>query len=196
MRHSTRRIAAAAAMTLLLLAGLAAADMRQVPMVVIHSEAQIAAKPLKVWAYMASGKNFAAWFQGWRAQRNLKVNITRAGDVMDYADPWGNGGRSVVTYAVQGRELRVAHDPLKGGYVSQGRFLLTAASGGTHVDFWNQYSDTSAAAALDSMAQKIQADADSIMARLKFGVENPAPPLPPGGAPAAAKPAPVPATKH
>jgi len=185
MHRNTRWTAVAALIAIVSMAGFAVADFRQIPMVVIHSETQITKSPAGVWSYLTSGKNFATWCPNWRAARNAKINITRVGDVLDYSDVWGNGGRSVVTYAVQGRELRVAHDPIKGDYICQARFLLTKVPGGTHVDFWDQYSDSSSTPNLEATAQKMQLEADSSLAALKLGAESPPPPPVP---PATTKP--------
>jgi hypothetical protein len=156
--------------------GWALADYRQIPLISIHSETQNSKSPAAVWSYITSGKNFATWCPNWRAAKNAKINITRVGDVLDYADAWGNGGRSVVTYAVASRELRVAHEPNKGDYICQGRFLLTRVTGGTHLDFWDQYSDSSSTENMEATIQKMQLAADSSLMAIKYGVENPAPP--------------------
>ena len=102
----SRRVPAIAVAVLLACAALgraAAADHRLVTMVQLHSETQIAGTPSAVWTYITSGKNFATWCPEWRTTKNSKMNITRVGDVLEYIDAWGNGGRSVVTYAVQTR---------------------------------------------------------------------------------------------
>jgi hypothetical protein len=176
MHRMTRWIVVAVLIALAAVAGFSVADYHQIPMVVIHSETQIARPPAAVWSYITSGKNFATWCPNWKAAKNSKINITRVGDVLDYADSWGNGGRSVVTYAVQGRELRVAHEPLKGDYVCQAKFVLTRAAGGTHLDFWDQYSDSSATNNLEATAQKMQSEADTSLAAIKQGAESPPPP--------------------
>ena len=57
--------------------------------------------------------------------------LTRVGDVLDYTDEWGNGGRSVVTYLKKNAELRVAHEPASGAYMCQGKLILTTTGEGT-----------------------------------------------------------------
>ena len=153
----------------------AAADTKQIPMVVIHSETQIAAKPAAVWTYITTGKNFATWCPEWKSPKNAKIVLSRVGESVDFQDQWGNGGRSVVTYAVGSRELRVAHEPMKGDYVCQAKFVLTASGNGTHLDFWDQYSDASSPADLEATMQKMQTQSDQSLAAIKSGVENPPP---------------------
>ena len=161
---------------MMLAAGAAAADHRQITMMSVHSEAQIAASPAAVWTYITTGKNFATWCPNWKAARNARIEITKAGDLLDYMDEWGNGGRSVVTYAVRNRELRVAHEPNKGDYVCQAKFLLTPASGGTRLEFWDQYTDENPdSTARDATVGKMQSASDQSLAAIKQGVEKPAP---------------------
>lgn len=154
----------------------AGADTKQVPMVTIHSETTIAASPSTVWTYITTGKNFATWCPNWRASKNAKINLTRTGDMLDFIDDWGNGGRSIVTYCVMNRELRVAHEPMKGDYVSHGRYVLTAGGGSTTLGFWNSYTDSSDAKSMAATMDKMQAAADKSLAAIKLGVESPAPP--------------------
>jgi len=192
----SRRVPAIAVAVLLACAALgraAAADHRLVTMVQLHSETQIAGTPSAVWTYITSGKNFATWCPEWRTTKNSKMNITRVGDVLEYIDAWGNGGRSVVTYAVQTRELRVAHEPLKGDYVCQAKFLLTRSAGGTKLEFWDAYTDSSSETDREATAQKMQLAADSSLIAVKHGVEFPVPPAVNGssGAPGSAASAPA-----
>jgi hypothetical protein len=155
------------------------ADTKQVPMVTIHSETTITAPPSVVWTYITTGKNFATWCPNWRAAKNAKINITRTGDVLDFIDEWGNGGRSIVTYCVMNRELRVAHEPMKGDYICHGRFLLTPGGGATTLGFWDSYTDSSDAKNLSATMDKMQSAADKSLAAIKQAIENPAPPPPP-----------------
>jgi uncharacterized protein YndB with AHSA1/START domain len=152
--------------------GTAGADSAQIPMVRIHSDIQIAAPPAAVWAFVTSGKNFATWCPNWRAPANAKLIITRVGDVLDYTDAFGNGGRSIVTYLVRDRELRITHEPNKGDYICQAKIVLAQASGGTLVDFWDQYTDESAAKDMEATRQKMQAAADQSLADIKRAIEK------------------------
>ena len=144
----------------------------QVPMMVIHGETHIAASPAVVWAYLTTGKNFATWCPAWKATRNTRINIMRVGDVLDFMDEWGNGGRSIVTYCVQNSELRIAHEPNKGDYVCQAKIVLMPASGGTTVSFWDRYTDTSAPGDLEATWAKMQGSTDQSLAALKKALET------------------------
>jgi hypothetical protein len=151
----------------------ARAETNQMPMVTVHSETTITAPPSVVWTYITTGKNFAAWNPNWRAAKNAKINITRMGDILEYIDASGNGGRSLVTYCVMNRELRVAHEPMKGDYVGHAKFLLSAGGGGTTLGFWNSYTDSSEAKNFAATMEKMQNAADKSLAAIKQGIENP-----------------------
>ncbi|MBI1798167.1 MAG: SRPBCC family protein [Candidatus Eisenbacteria bacterium] len=154
------------------LAAGAGAETKQIPMVSIHSEMQIAASPAAVWSYITTGKNFVTWCPNWKAARNATIRITRVGDVLDYADEWGNGGRSIVTYCVMNKELRVAHEPFKGDYICQGKFTLTPAAGGTMLSFWDSYTDASAPKDMEATLQKMQAGSDQSLKAIQQALEK------------------------
>ncbi|HTM57070.1 MAG TPA: SRPBCC family protein [Candidatus Udaeobacter sp.] len=153
----------------------ASADHRQVTMVSLHSEIDVAAPPAAVWTFITTGKNFATWCPSWSAARNSRIAITRVGDVLDYRDEWGNGGQSIVTYAVRNRELRVAHEPYKGDYVCQAKFRLTPDGRSTKLEFWDQYSDESPETDREATAAKMQSASDQSLAAIKQALETKAP---------------------
>ncbi len=160
------------ALGLTLLSATAAADSQQVAFVKIHATARIAAPPSVVWAHVTQGRNLVTWCPEWKAAGNARVTIAHIGDVLDYTDAFGNGGRSVVTFLVPNRELRVAHEPVKGDYVCQAKFVLTPVAGGTKVDFWDCYSDASVPADLKATEGKMDAEAAATLAALKQQVEQ------------------------
>lgn len=148
------------------------ADHTQVPVVRVHAQGQIAAPPAAVWAWMTQGKNLVTWCPQWKAPSNAKMNIAKVGDVLEYTDEWGNGGRSIVTYMVKGKELRVSHEPNKGDYMCQAKFILEPVGAGTRVHLWDQYTDESPAADLQATAQKMDTELSRTLAALKKGVEG------------------------
>ena len=148
------------------------ADHTQVPVVRVHAQAQIAAPPAAVWAWMTQGKNLVTWCPQWKAPSNAKTSIAKVGDVLEYTDEWGNGGRSIVTYMVKGKEMRVAHEPNKGDYMCQAKFILEPVGAGTHVQLWDQYTDESPATDLQATAQKMETELAGTLAALKRGVEG------------------------
>lgn len=145
---------------------------RQVPTVQLSAEAEIAAPPAAVWAFMTSGKNAVTWCPAWKSEKNVAVTIAKVGDVLDYSDEWGKNGRSVVTYMVKDKELRVAHEPNDGSYMCQARLVLTPAGSGTKVRYEEQYTDASEAKDLAATAAKVEAEMNQTLADLKKGVEK------------------------
>lgn len=149
-----------------------AADMRQVPVVRIHAQMIVQAAPSAVWAHMTRGKNLVTWCPVWKSAKNSAVSLAKVGDVLDYTDQWGNGGRSVVTYLAANRELRIAHEPNDGAYMCQAKLVLEPQGNGTRVEYWEQYTDESGPKDLQATAVKMQAEADRTLARLKSSVET------------------------
>jgi uncharacterized protein YndB with AHSA1/START domain len=153
------------------LASAAAAEHSQVPVMRFHAQTDIAAPAASVWAHLTSGKNLVTWCPEWKSPKNAAVNLTKVGDTLDYTDDWGGGGRSVVTYIVKDRELRVAHEPNKGDYMCQAKLILTPTAGGTKVDYWEQYTDESAPADMQATAAKMEAEMAATLATVKKGCE-------------------------
>jgi hypothetical protein len=148
------------------------AETKQVPVVRIHHQVDVAAPPAAVWAYLTQGKNLVTWCPEWKAPSNTKVSIAKVGDVLDYSDEWGNNGRSIVTYLVKDKELRVAHEPNKGDYMCQAKFVLGGTGKGTRVDYWEQYTDESPSKDLPYTARKVEGEMKETLAALKKGVER------------------------
>ncbi len=163
-----------AASLVLLAAGasVGSAEHTQVPVIRLHATGVIAAPPATVWTQITSGKNLVTWCPVWKSAKNAAVSIARVGDTLDYTDEWGNGGRSVVTYLVRNKELRVAHEPNKGDYMCQAKIVLTPTASGTKVDYWEQYTDESAPAAMQATAAKMETEMASSMAAVKKGCEK------------------------
>ena len=154
------------------IAATAVAEMKQIPVVRLHHEIEVAAPAAAVWAHMTQGKNLVTWCPQWKAPSNTRVNITKVGDVLDYSDEWGNNGRSIVTYLTKGKELRVAHEPNKGDYMCQAKLVLTPTATGTMVHYWEQYTDESVPKDLEATAQKMEAEIQNTLATLKKTVEK------------------------
>ena len=108
----------------------------------------------------------------WKSAKNAAVNLARVGDVLDYTDQWGNGGRSVVTYLVGNKEIRVAHEPSNGSYMCQSKLILEPRGKTTLVHYWEQYTDESKPADLQATAAKTQSDMERTLADLKKAVER------------------------
>ncbi len=150
----------------------AAAKHVQIPVVRFHSEVEVAAPPSAVWAWMTSGKNLVTWCPQWKSAKNSSSNLSHLGEVLDYTDEWGNGGRSVVTYSAKDKELRVAHEPNKGDYMCQAKFMLSPTAAGTRVEFVEQYTDESKPDDMEATAKKMEAEMQETLASLKRGVEK------------------------
>ncbi|MEO5988204.1 MAG: SRPBCC domain-containing protein [Candidatus Eisenbacteria bacterium] len=148
------------------------AEHTQVPVARIHAQAQVAAPPAAVWAWMTQGKNLVTWCPAWKAPANAKSNISKVGDVLEYSDEWGNGGRSVVTYLRKDKELRVAHEPNKGDYMCQAKVILEPVGSGTLVHVWDQYTDDSPPADAQATAKKMETELANMLAALKKGVQG------------------------
>ena len=168
------RMAALLAMSLgvISLAGTGRAEMKQVPTVRLHAEALVNAPPAAIWAQMTHGKNLITWCPMWKNAKNAAVHLMKVGDVLDYSDAWGNGGRSVVTYIAGSKEIRVAHEPSSGSYMCQSKLVLEPKGVATLVHYWEQYTDESKPEDLQATATKMQAEMDKTLADLKAQVER------------------------
>ncbi len=150
----------------------ARAEYRQVPVVRHVLRAEIAAPPAAVWAQLTHGKNLVTWCPVWKNAANAKVTIARVGDVLDYTDAWGNGGRSVVTFLAPNREIRIAHEPADGSYLCQAKLVLTAKGKGTAVEYVEQYTDESPPADLAATAKKTESEMSETLVALKRAAEG------------------------
>lgn len=155
-----------------LLAAPAIAAWKQVPVVRLTSETDIAAPAAAVWTHLTAGKNLVTWCPVWKTPANARAGIAKVGDVLDYTDEWGNGGRSIVTYLVRNRELRVTHEPTNGSYMCQAKILLEARGAVTHVTYVEQYTDESKPADLEATAGKMEGEMSATLAALKKAVER------------------------
>jgi uncharacterized protein YndB with AHSA1/START domain len=144
----------------------------QVPVVRFNAEIEVSAPPSAVWSYMTTGKNLATWCPMWKSAGNARSGLNKVGDVLDFTDPWGNGGRSIVTYSVKDKEMRIAHEPTKGDYMCQAKFILTPTGSSTRVEYWEQYTDESKPEDMEATAKKMEADMQETLAALKRGVEK------------------------
>lgn len=144
---------------------------REIPMVRLHAQTTVAASPAAVWSEMTQGKNLVTWCPVWKNPANAKIAIAKVGDVLDFTDEWGHGGRSVVTYLVRDHELRVAHEPNDGSYVCQAKTMLTPKGNTTVVDYWEQYSDDSTPANRAATMSKMESELNRTLANLKSAVE-------------------------
>lgn len=149
------------------------AEMKQIPVVRLEASTEVAAAPEAVWTFLTAGKNYVTWCPEWASPTNAKLNISKVGDVLDFTDEWGNGGRSIVTFLSAGKELRVSHEPNDGSYVCQARVVLSpTAAGGTTVRFIEQYTDESPAADLQATAARVETGLKETLTRVKNAVEK------------------------
>jgi hypothetical protein len=149
-----------------------AAETRQIPVMRIHTSAEVAAPPAAVWAQITEGRNFVTWCPMWKKDANAKVALTKVGDAVDFTDQWGGGGRSIVTYLVKDKEIRIAHEPSDGSYMCQAKVILTPGGAGTKVDWWDQYTDESKPEDMKATAAKVAADQTVLLAALKKAAET------------------------
>lgn len=150
-----------------------AASPERVTTMRLTAESDVAAPPDAVWMWITTGKNLVTWCPVWKSAENTKVQITKVGDVLDYSDEWGNGGRSVVTYVAKDKELRIAHEPDNGKYMCQSKLLISAApKGGTHVTYVEAYTEEQAADVAEKNAAGVQTQMQATLDALKMGVES------------------------
>lgn len=150
----------------------AMAGTTQIPIVRLDESIEVGASPADVWAYMTAGKNLVTWCPYWKSGDNAAVSITQVGDVLDFTDGWGNGGRSVVTYCDVNQELRLAHEPTNGSYICQAKLILEPSGEFTRVHYVEQYTDESAPDELQTTAEQMQHEVLQTLATLKAGVEK------------------------
>jgi hypothetical protein len=147
------------------------AEHRQFPVVRVHAETEVLAKPGVVWAHITTGRNLVTWCPQWKSAKNSTVTLSHVGDVLDYTDEWGHGGHSVVTYLKKGEELRVAHEPTAGDYMCQAKLILAPTAKGTNVALWDQYTDESSPVDLAATADKMEKELAATLAALKRDCE-------------------------
>ena len=145
---------------------------KQVPVVRHTVEADVAASPAAVWTAMTTGKNLVTWCPEWKNPSNAAIRLSKVGDVLDFTDAWGNGGRSVVTFIAPQKEIRVQHEPTSGAYICQAKLSIVPTKTGTHVTYTEQYSDESAPADLQATAAKVDTEMAATLAALKKAVEK------------------------
>jgi uncharacterized protein YndB with AHSA1/START domain len=150
----------------------ARAEYKQVPVVRHVAQTEVAASPAAVWAQLTQGKNLVTWCPIWKGAANAKASLAKVGDVLDFTDEYGHGGRSVVTYLVRDKELRVAHEPNDGSYLCQAKITLTPKGKSTLVEYVEQYTDESSPADLDATAKKMEGEMATSMAALKKSAER------------------------
>ena len=170
-RRAVRRFTPAVLALLTMGVATARAEYKQVPVVRHTVELEIAAPPGAVWARLTQGKSLVTWCPVWKNPANAKATLAKVGDVLDYSDQWGNGGRSVVTYLAPSKELRIAHEPNDGSYLCQAKITLTPKGTGTVVRYVEQYTDESAPADLDATAKKMESEMAATLASLKKSAE-------------------------
>jgi outer membrane protein OmpA-like peptidoglycan-associated protein len=158
--------------TALLLTTAAAAAPTRVTTMRLVAETDVAAAPDAVWGWITNGKNLVTWCPVWKSGENAKVHITKIGDVLDFSDEWGNGGRSIVTFVNKDKELRVAHEPDNGSYMCQSKFLVAATPTGAHVTWVEQYTEEQPPAIADKNASDMELQMSATLQALKGGVEG------------------------
>jgi uncharacterized protein YndB with AHSA1/START domain len=109
-------------------------------LVTLQGEMEIDASQSKVWSALTDAETAQSWCPYWQESRSSEP-MNAVGQSMAYKDSWGNGGKSVVIYAEEAKELRIAHVPNDGSYVCQVKFTLEGNGSGTMVSVTEQYSD-------------------------------------------------------
>jgi uncharacterized protein YndB with AHSA1/START domain len=148
------------------------ADMSEIAMVKLKADAQINASPNQVWKQMTAGESLVTWCPYWKSEKNSSVTISKVGDVLDFQDDWGNGGRSIITYLQKNSEIRIAHEPADGSYVCHSTLKLEPAGEGTHVTYVEQYTDESAKEDKKATSARMQAAMKEALAALKAAAEK------------------------
>ena len=169
----SRRSAVVGGLAIVLAAAPAFAGPARITTMRLAAETTIAAAPDAVWKSLTEGQSLVTWCPVWKSEGNKKVKLTKVGDVLDFTDEYGNGGRSVVTYLEAGKELRVAHEPNDGSYVCQAKITLVPDGGATKVMYTEQYTDEQDAAAADATAAKTEAGMQQTLAALRRSVQGP-----------------------
>jgi hypothetical protein len=171
MNRHTRFVPLLAASLVAVAVAPARAEWKQVPVVRLTSSVDVKAPPSAIWAQVTTGKNLVTWCPVWKNPANAKLTLTKVGDVLDYTDEWGNGGRSVVTYLSRNQEIRIAHEPTNGSYICQAKLVLEPKGAMTHVTYVEQYTDESKAEDLQATAGKMEAEMGAALAALKKAAE-------------------------
>ena len=127
---------------------------------------EIKAPPARVWTHLTSGKSFVVWCPQWKKDANKAATLAKVGDSVDFMDEYGNGGRSIVTYIVKDKEIRVAHEPANGSYICQAKIMLAPSGAGTKVTLVEQYTDDSKPEDRKATAAKAQAGNEKALAEL------------------------------
>jgi len=155
-----------AAACLSLAAGSAGAAADELTAVRYTITQEIKAPPATVWTHLTSGKSFAVWCPQWKKDTNKTATLAKVGDSVDFTDEYGNGGRSIVTYIVRDKEIRVAHEPAIGSYICQAKILVAPSGAGTKVTLVEQYTDESKPEDRRATAAKAQAVNEKALAEL------------------------------
>lgn len=109
-------------------------------LVTLNGEMEIDASQSEVWAALTDAETAQSWCPYWQ-NANTTEPMNTVGASIAFKDAWGNGGRSVVLYAEEAKELRFAHVPNDGSYLCQVKFSLKENGSGTAVSVTEQYSD-------------------------------------------------------
>lgn len=172
MPQLLRRSLLAAFVPLLLVSARAFAEVQTVPVTRITGEIDIAAPPAAVWGSITTGASFVSWCPYWEGEGNAKKTLSKVGDVLDFTDDWGNGGKSIVTYIDPDKEIRISHEPSNGSYMCQSKLMLTKTDKGTHVAYVEQYTDESEPKDAEATAVTMQESVDGALKALKDSVEG------------------------
>ncbi|MEP6802021.1 MAG: hypothetical protein ABJC07_08795 [Acidobacteriota bacterium] len=140
---------------------------KKTALVTIPATIQVHAAPAKVWAALTSLDGFGT-LTGFHATGGARA-FTKIGDAVP-ATVWSDAGRLVVTDFVPDKELRVAWEPANGRYLCSKRIVLSAAAGGTSVEYWDRYTDDQANA--DETAQKVAAETEKQIAAFRALAEK------------------------
>ncbi len=132
---------------------------------------EIKASPAQVWAALTDADKAQSWCPYWKTAKATQP-LTAVGRTIEYMDSWGNGGKSVVIYAEQAKELRVAHVPNDGSYVCQVKFILEPKGNTTVVSVTDQYSDKLEVPVDKDTAAQVKQEITKYMAALKTLVEK------------------------
>jgi hypothetical protein len=144
-----------------------ALNVKKTALVTIPATFEVKAPAVKVWTVVTSWEGFGV-LTGFKPTGPEK-SFSKVGDSVA-AQVWEDKGRLVVTELVPGKELRVAWEPANASYLCAKRVVLTAAGGGTKVEYWDRYTDDQPNA--DETAKQVAADTEKAIVAFQGAAEK------------------------
>lgn len=141
-------------------------DASKMALVTLQGEMKIDASKGDVWSALTDAETAQSWCPYWH-NASPTESMNAVGQSIAFQDAWGNGGKSVVLYAEEAKELRIAHVPNDGSYLCQVKFILKENGSGTVVSVTEQYSDNLDVPLDKDTAQQTSHEIEKYMTALK-----------------------------